>query len=103
VSPVREPRRRHDDADRLTAWNRADGQQGQARTLTAEGDWSAFTQRDGTSINQFINSAVAEQMSALLSEEHLAARSRRRSRKKFDAALKKVPDVEPHESDRLDG
>jgi len=58
-------------------------------------------QREGTSINQLIASAVAEKLAALLTEEYLEERARRGSRKKFEAALKTVPDVEPEEFDRL--
>lgn len=57
--------------------------------------------REGISINQLINSAVAEKMSALLTEEYLATRAARGSRRKFAAVLAKVPDVEPDENDRL--
>lgn len=56
--------------------------------------------REGISINQLINSAVAEKMSALLTEEYLQTRAARGSRRKFAAVLAKVPDVEPHETDR---
>jgi hypothetical protein len=56
---------------------------------------------EGTSIDQLITSAVAEKLAALLSPEYLKARTKRASRKKFDAALKTVPDVEPPEYDRL--
>jgi len=48
-----------------------------------------------------ISSAVAEKMSALMTEEYLAARAKRASRRKFEAVLAKVPDVEPDESDRI--
>jgi predicted transcriptional regulator len=58
-------------------------------------------EREGISINQLINSAVAEKMSALLTEEYLATRAKRGSRRKFAAALSKVADVEPEERDRL--
>lgn len=58
-------------------------------------------EREGTSINQLISSAVAEKMAALLTQEYLDARAKRGSRKKFEAALKTVPDVEPDEFDRL--
>lgn len=54
--------------------------------------------REGVSINQLISSAVAEKMSALLTEEYLGARAKRGSRRKFEAVLAKVPDVEPAES-----
>jgi predicted transcriptional regulator len=56
--------------------------------------------REGISINQLINSAVAEKMSALLTEEYLATRVKRGSRRKFAAALSKVADIEPDERDR---
>jgi predicted transcriptional regulator len=58
-------------------------------------------EREGVSINQLISSAVAEKVSALMTEEYLQARAKRGSRKKFDAVLAKVPDVEPHDSDRI--
>ena len=57
--------------------------------------------KDGTSINQFITSAVAEKLAALMTEEYLAERRSRASRKKFEAALKTVPDVDPAPFDRL--
>lgn len=58
-------------------------------------------EREGVSINQLISSAVAEKMSALLTEEYLAARAKRASRPKFEAVLAKVPNTEPEEFDRL--
>jgi predicted transcriptional regulator len=58
-------------------------------------------EREGISINQLINSAVAEKMSALMTEEYLAARAASGSRRRFRAALAKVPDVKPEERDRL--
>jgi predicted DNA-binding ribbon-helix-helix protein len=57
--------------------------------------------REGISINQLINSAVAEKMAALMTEEYLGARAARGSRKKFTAALSKVRDVEPDPNDRM--
>jgi hypothetical protein len=57
--------------------------------------------REGTSLNQLISSAAAEKLAALMTEEYLEARGKRASRKKFEAALKTVPDVEPEPSDRL--
>jgi len=59
--------------------------------------------REGVSINQLINSAVAEKMSALLTAEYLAARAKRGTRARFLAALGKVPDVEPEGIDRVEG
>jgi len=57
--------------------------------------------REGVSINQLISSAVAEKVSALMTEEYLEARAKRGSRRKFDAILSKIPDVEPEERDRI--
>ena len=57
--------------------------------------------QEGISINQFVATAVAEKMSALMTEEYLQERARRGSRAKYDAALAQVPDVEPDEYDRL--
>ncbi|HKS25446.1 MAG TPA: toxin-antitoxin system HicB family antitoxin [Thermoanaerobaculia bacterium] len=62
---------------------------------------SELAEREGVSINQLINSAVAEKMSALMTEEYLAARAARGSRRKFAAVLAKVPDIEPEENDRI--
>lgn len=58
-------------------------------------------EQEGTSINQLINAAVGEKIAALLTEEYLAARGRRGSRRKFLAVLRSVPDTEPSPSDRL--
>jgi predicted transcriptional regulator len=60
-----------------------------------------IAEQEGVSINQLITSAVAEKMSALMTQEYLSARSSRASRRKFEAVLAKVPDVEPEEFDRL--
>jgi len=61
-----------------------------------------LARREGISINQLVSAALAEKMSALLTEEFLEARAQRGSRKRFDAALAQVPDVEPDDDDRLD-
>ena len=60
-----------------------------------------LAKREGISINQFIASATAEKMTALLTEEYLSKRANRASQKKFKAILKKVPDVEPENYDKL--
>jgi hypothetical protein len=57
--------------------------------------------REGISINQFVATAVAEKMSALLTEAYLEERAQRGSRERYQAALAEVPDVEPEEYDRL--
>src|ERR1700704_4492555 len=58
-------------------------------------------EREGVSINQLISSAVAEKMSALMTEEYLEARAKRGSRQRFAAVLAKIPDVEPDDSHRI--
>jgi len=57
--------------------------------------------QEGISINQFVATAVAEKMSALMTEDYLQERARRGSRARYEAALAQVPDVEPDEYDRL--
>ena len=60
-----------------------------------------LARREGVSINQLVSAALAEKMSALLTEEHLQARARRGSRSHFLAALAQVPAVEVEAEDVL--
>jgi len=60
-----------------------------------------LAEKEHVSINHFIALAVSEKISALMTEEYLAERAKRGDRAKFEAALAKVPDVEPEEQDRL--
>jgi uncharacterized protein (DUF1778 family) len=60
-----------------------------------------LAKREGISINQFVASAAAEKMSALLTEEYIGARAKRASKSKFQEVLKKVPNVEPEDYDRI--
>lgn len=60
-----------------------------------------LARREGVSINQLVASALAEKMSALLTEEFLEARAKRGSRAKYLAALAQVPQVAPDPEDRL--
>ena len=60
-----------------------------------------LARREGVSINQLVSSALAEKMSALLTEEYLEARARRGSRARYRAALARVPAVEPDAADIL--
>ncbi len=60
-----------------------------------------LAKREGISINQLINSAVAEKMAALMTEEYLAERAKRASKKRFAKALSKVADIEPEDVDRV--
>jgi len=58
-----------------------------------------LAEREGVSMNQLISSAVGEKLAALMTEDYLA-RARRGSRKRYEAVLRKVPDVAPEERDR---
>ncbi len=60
-----------------------------------------LAKREGISINQFISSAAAEKVAALLTEDYLEERAKRASRKRFGKALAKVADIEPEDVDRL--
>ncbi|MCG8339616.1 MAG: type II toxin-antitoxin system HicB family antitoxin [Proteobacteria bacterium] len=60
-----------------------------------------LAKQDGISINQFVSSAVAEKMSALMTVEYLENRAKRSSKAKFKKALLKVSDSEPEEYDKL--
>jgi hypothetical protein len=70
---------------------------------------SDLASRDGISIDQFISTAIAEKLSALMTENYLKDRAGRgdshserlRQRAKYQAILAKVPDVEPEEYDRI--
>lgn len=54
-----------------------------------------LAEAEDISINQFISTAVAEKISALMTSDYLAERGRAGSREAFDAVLGKVPDVPP--------
>lgn len=58
--------------------------------------------KDGVSINQFISSAAGEKLSAILTVDYLKARAKKGKRADFDKILKKVPDREPLEWDRIE-
>ncbi len=60
-----------------------------------------LAQQEGMSINQFISTAVAEKMAALLTLDYLEERARRGSREKFLAVLARVPDTTPEPGDDL--
>jgi predicted transcriptional regulator len=60
-----------------------------------------LAQRENVSINQMITLALAEKISAMMTEEYLGERSNRGSREKFNRALSRVADVEPDEEDRM--
>jgi len=57
--------------------------------------------KDGVSLDQFVSTAVAEKVSAWLTEDDLDIRARRASREKFDGALAQVPNVPPVPGDEI--
>ena len=57
--------------------------------------------KENVSINQLITLALAEKLSALVTEEYLGQRAKRGDRKKLRRAMAKVADVEPDKRDRL--
>ena len=56
---------------------------------------------EGVSLNQLLSSAAAEKLAALMTEEYLADRAKRASRRKFDAVLAKVPKAPPVPGDEI--
>ena len=60
-----------------------------------------LAKKDHVSVNQLAATAIAEKISALMTEEYLQERAKRGSRKKFDDIIKRVPDVEPADEDRF--
>jgi hypothetical protein len=61
----------------------------------------SLAKKEGISINQFISSAVAEKMSALLTESYLEKRALKGNNNAFIQAMSKAPDVEPEDEDKL--
>ncbi|OHE57496.1 MAG: CopG family transcriptional regulator [Thermodesulfovibrio sp. RBG_19FT_COMBO_42_12] len=57
--------------------------------------------KEGVSINQFISSAVAEKISAILTEDYLGRRAKRAKKADFRRILDKVPDRKPLHGDEL--
>ena len=60
-----------------------------------------LAEKEGISMNQLVTTAVAEKISALLTEEYLESRARRGSREKFVRVLDEVPDEGPQAGDEL--
>lgn len=60
-----------------------------------------LSEEEGITADQFVVTAVAEKMAALLTEEVLHERARRGDRAKYETALAQVPDVEPEPRDRI--
>ncbi len=59
-----------------------------------------LAEKERVSINQLISTAVAEKMSALMTEEYLETLARQGDREAFVRILAKVPSVPPDPWDR---
>jgi len=59
----------------------------------------ALAKQDNISINQFVATALAEKMSALITEEYLTERAERGSKKKFKNVLSKIKNIVPDKND----
>lgn len=60
-----------------------------------------LAEQEGVSMNQLINTAVSEKISALMTVEYLEQRGALASREQFEHVLAKVPNREPDERDKL--
>lgn len=60
-----------------------------------------LAEKEGVSMNQLINLAVSEKLSALLTIDYLRERAEKGSRQEFDKIMADVPDVEPEDYDKL--
>jgi predicted transcriptional regulator len=60
-----------------------------------------LARREGVSINQLVNSAVAEKVATLMTVEYFHERAKRGTRKEFEAVLAEIPNREPEAFDRL--
>lgn len=58
-----------------------------------------LAKKERTSINQLVSSALAEKISALITEDYIETRAKRASKSRFKKVLKKVADSKPDESD----
>jgi predicted transcriptional regulator len=62
---------------------------------------SKLSKKERVSINQFVTTALAEKISALMTEDYLAERAKRGKKSKFQKAMAKVADIEPVSGDKL--
>jgi hypothetical protein len=60
-----------------------------------------LAEREGISINQLVTTALAEKISALLTQEYLEERATRGSRDEYLRILGKVPKTDPDPGDEL--
>jgi hypothetical protein len=60
-----------------------------------------MAEKEDVTVEQLINSALAEKMAAWRTVEYLKERAARGDREKFERAMSKVADVEPEAFDSL--
>jgi hypothetical protein len=60
-----------------------------------------LAREDSISVDQFVSSAIAEKISALLTVKYLKDRANHGSRAHLREVLDAIPDVKPEERDRL--
>jgi len=60
-----------------------------------------LAKQEGISINQFIATATAEKLAALMTAEYLEERARRGSRQEYEKVLRKVKKRPPAAGDKL--
>ena len=58
-----------------------------------------LAKEENTSINQLVSSALAEKISAIMTEEYIENSAKKASKTKFKKALKKVADINADELD----
>lgn len=58
-----------------------------------------LAKKEEISINQLVATAVAEKISALMTESYLQKRAKKGNRKKFDKAMAKVSNAKPRKED----
>ena len=61
----------------------------------------ALAEQEGWSVDQFLASAAAEKMAALMTSDYLRREAAEGRREEFERFLSAVPHREPEESDRL--
>ncbi len=61
-----------------------------------------LARRERISINQFISTAVAEKLTALMTAEYLEEQAGKGERARFDAVLAKIPDIQPDAVDQFE-
>jgi len=62
---------------------------------------SEIAEKESIPMSQLITIALAEKLSALMTQDYLAERANRGSREKFEKAMAKVSKNEPEDYDRI--